>query len=116
MSKYTFQVILGGTIEIEETPGAKSIKVNPAWRAQAILDGFVRESLAQAASGVVVGSVSASFVERQPNPFEMLSGGIPGAQIPDGPSTETPDISPQSASDRLDQRTPGDNPPRSPKQ
>lgn len=115
MSKYTFQVILGGTIEIEETPGAKSIKVNPAWRAQAILDGFVRESLAQAATGVLVGSVSASFVERQPNPFEMLSGGQPPAN-PDAPSTETPDISPQSAHDRLDQRTPGDNPPRSPKQ
>lgn len=92
--KFTFQIILSGTIELVETDGAKSIKINPAWRAQAILDGFVRESLAQAATGVEVTGVSASFVDRPASPYEgLMATGERNVNL-DAPSTETPDISP----------------------
>ena len=91
MSKtYKFQVILGGTITVAEDEG--KVIGTAAWRAQAILDGVARETLAQQAEGLDINSVSSSFIEHILSPMEELSRMARGSDLQ--PSSDTPEPSP----------------------
>lgn len=97
--KFTFQVVLGGTITIEDTPGAKAITSNGTWRAQAEMDSFLRNALTFVGNETEVSSVSGSFVEKPLSAMDMFAARPPA--LADRIDTETPDISPKGESDGI---------------